>query len=269
MEIAQAVGPLPSWLALGPVIEVGGNSVREVLGFWPGRHACDQLPTHFADGVLPAQLCLSHDRSEDREPIKQDRPGKDISALKGIHSGKVAILFNGPSLAKHDLHKIQVPIIGINRTHEGHPGYNGPQPDYLCVVDDCWARDENVQKHPGLINGSQDKKEFGYRATRSFRMAPFSFDLGRDGFVNPVPCSTGHLALQLAAYMGFTEIYCLGFDLGGGHFDGTEGSQHYTLAIMYHRRQVPVLKTRGINVYVCGSPESKAPFDHAPFEDIC
>lgn len=269
MEIVQALGQLPPWVELGPPDVVAGLDVRRVLGSWPGRGPYDQLPDYVADGVIPAECAVGHDRSEERAPIKQARPGRSIAELKGIHRGAVAILFNGPSLATHDLSRIKVPIIGMNRTFSGSKSYAGPEPDYLCIVEDLWLRNEHVRKHPGLINGSLDERPIGYRATRSFRMAPFSFDLERDGFVNPVPCTTGHLALQVAVYMGFTTLYCLGLDLTGGHFDGTDGSQHYTLAKMYHRRQVDVLAKRGIDVYVCGSPNSRAPFSHAPFEAVC
>jgi hypothetical protein len=269
VEFAQALGHLPPWLELGPTVAVAGADVRKVLGSWPGRGPFDQLPDYFADGALPAALAVGHDRSEAREPIVQSRPGKSIAALAGIHSGPVALLFNGPSLADHDLSRVKVPLIGMNRTFAGSKSYNGPQPEYLCVADDVWLRNKHVRAHPGLINGTLDPRPLGYRATRSFRMAPFSFDLARDGYVNPVPCTTGHLALQVAAYMGFTDIYCLGLDLGGGHFDGTAGSQHYTLAKMYHRRQAEVLKSRGIRVWVCGSPNSGAPFERVPFEAVC
>ncbi len=87
--------------------------------------------------------------------------------------------------------------------------------------------------------------------------------------VCPVPCTTGHLALQLAVYMGFTELYCLGLDMGGGHFDGSKGSLHFSFANKYHERQWPILKQRGINVYLCGSPESKCKaFERVPFEAL-
>jgi hypothetical protein len=274
LEVGQILGVAPAWLPLGPTIEVEGLPAREVLGDWSHLHEVDRPPKYLRDGLYLHNTSTGFDRSEGRLPIKQIRPGKPIAELKGIHSGKVAILFNGGSMQQHDLRKIKVPIIGMNRTHVGYKGYDGPQPDYLCVVDWAWfdrpSWRETILKHPRIINGSDHKEEIGYRATRHPRMAPFSFDLERDGYAGPVPCSTGHLALQLAVYMGFTEIHCLGWDMGGRHFDGTKSSLYYSDAIRYHQRQAVYLRDRGIKVYVCGSPNSKVKdFERSDFEAVC
>lgn len=231
---------------------------------------CDRPPKYIVEGV-PAPRRSIYDTSDARQPLNCAFKGKRIENLKGIHSGKVALLFNGRSLADHDLNKITCPIIGMNRTHKGFPGYNGPQPDYLCVIDIVpWLDTPGVLEHPCVINGSTDRREIGYRIARSFRMAPFSFDLARDGYVPPVPCTTGHMALQLAVYMGFTEIHCLGLDMGGPHFDGTKSSHFLEQANRYHTRQAKVLKERGITVKICGSPDSKCKaFEHSDFSEVC
>lgn len=270
IAVGEALGDVPHWLNLGPVFGLEGVKVRKVLGDWSHLNECDRPPEYFFDGIVPARRASLHDRSETRPPVEQTLPGKSILELKGRHSGRVAILFNGPSLALHDLNKIACPIIGINRTFTGSKSYSGPEPDYLCVADDVWISHPLVQKHPGLINGTIDKRDIGYRATRNFRMSPFSFDLWRDGYVSPVPCTTGHLALQAAVYMGFTELYCLGLDLSGGHFDGTIGSRHYILADRFHKIQAPLLKDREITVRICGSPGSACKaFGHVGFEAVC
>lgn len=271
--VAYAVGVAPHWLPLGPVIDVDGMPAREVLGDWSHLHECDRPPKYIREGVH-VHNGSGQDRSETRPAVRQTRPGKPISELRGTRSGKVAILFNGASMASHDLHRITVPIIGINRTHVGFPGYDGPQPDYLCLVDWAWFDKphwrESVLNHPLIVNGSDHAEEIGYRVVRHPRMAPFSFDLARDGYAGPVPCTTGHLALQLAAYLGFTDIYCIGLDMGGGHFDGTKSSLHFADAIRYHSRQAPLLEQAGIKVYICGSPDSALKcFPHAPFEAVC
>lgn len=213
------------------------------------------------------------DRSEDRAPVQTSLPGKPISDLKGKHAGSCAIFFNGSSLHQHDLWQVRLPIIGMNRTHAGWPSYRGPQPDYLCLVDSAWFYKPDwwagVSQHPCVINGSIEKAGIGYRVVRHPRMSPFSFDLARDGYVAPIPCTTGHLALQLAVYLGFTKLFCLGWDLGGRHFDDTSASPHFKDAIRYHKTQAKVLAERGILVYVCGSPQSNAPFLHVPFSVVC
>lgn len=267
------MGRTPGWLELAPAALVEGAMVHSVLSDHSHLHECDRLPEYFFEGGFVGNNIHGFDRSESRSYIKQTRPGLPVSSLKGRHSGRVAILFNGGSMAEHELYRIACPIIGMNRTHRGWPTYTGPQPDYLCLVDWAWFDRpdwrEAALSHPAIINGSDHKADVGYRVTRHPRMDPFSFDLDRDGYVGPVPCTTGHLALQVAVYMGFTELYCIGLDMGGRHFDGSSGSIHYADAIRFHRRQAAVLRERGINVYVCGSPNSKAPFEHRPFEDVC
>lgn len=268
---ALIVGGIPAWLEVGPVQLIDGVLCREVLGDWSHRDEFNQIPKYIVEGATaPPERVLM---PEGREPVPVRFPGKRIDALKGIHSGKVAILFNGPSLANHDLWAIKkagIPMIGMNRTHVGHEGYNGPQPDYLCVIDAVWTMNPNVRAHPCVIDGSTGEDDTGgYRIARNFRASPFSFDLALDGYVPPLPCSTGHMALQLAVWMGFTELYCLGLDMGGGHFDGTRGSLNFAMARKYHEAQAPLLLARGIHVYVCGSPKSKClAFPQATFEQL-
>ena len=288
LDVGQILGPVPDWLELGPVEEHDGTKVRKVLGDWSHLPPCDQPPPYLVEGAFLTNVRTPFDRSEAREPVKQFLPGRHVSELKGIHFGKVAIFFNGPSLADHDLFRITCPTIGMNRTHQGYPTWHGPQPDYLCIVDWAWfdepERWRSVQRHPRIINGSAHSCERcptgkqegytdldpGWRITRFSRMAPFSFDLERDGYVAPIPATTGHLALQIAVWMGFTELYCLGLDMGGPHFDGTRTSIWLRDANRYHMRQAPLLAERGIKVYVCGSDKSRCTaFPHAPFEAIC
>lgn len=272
MDIGLAIGPIPAWMQLGPVVEIDGLPAREVLGDWSHLAPCDRPPKYMREDSGIHNYVSGFDRSETREPVKQIRPGRHISELKNIHSGACALLFNGPSIADHDLHRIKLPLIGMNRTHSGFKGYSGPQPDYLCVVDWAWLDlpklRPGIVSHPRVINGSDHREEIGWRVTRHPRMAPFSFDLARDGYAGPVPATTGHLALQVAVWMGFTTLYCLGFDLGGGHFDGTRGSFFFNDAVRYHQRQVARLEERGIKVYVVGSPKSRAPFPHVTFEEM-
>lgn len=250
-------------------MEMGGLTYREIPGDFSHIPEFDRPPRFVLEG-WPANTPKAFDRGAAREPVKKMYPGKDIALLKGTRTGRVAILFNGPSMGAHDLHRIKVPIIGMNRTYAGYSTYKGPQPDYLCVVDHLWLEKPEVKSHPYLINGSTHKKNLGYRVVRHPRMAPFSFDLAKDGYVSPIPCTTGHLALQTAVYLGFTELYCLGWDLKGGHFDGTAGSLHLNQAKRYHSRQAPLLKERGVSVFLCGSPDSAIDFwPHAEFGAVC
>jgi hypothetical protein len=257
---------------LGPPFKVDGAQVREVLNDFSHLDE-DNRPPRFL--IAPEDkvkaLHWSQDKSDDRVPVQLMFPGKPISELKGRHSGKVAILFNGWSLANHDLHRVKtegIPIIGMNRTHLGYPTYAGPQPDYLCLVDHEWFKHPKATSHPFVINGSANKADHGYRVARSMRMAPFSFDLARDGYVNPVPATTGFLALQFAVYAGFTELFCLGLDMNGDHFDKSEGTVHFNIARAFMKRIPPVLEGAGIKAVVCGSPDSMAPFQKVPYEAL-
>lgn len=256
-EIEQLLGSIPDWLSLGPEIELNGQLAREVLGDWSHRAECDRPPRYLVDAPYLRTL-PEVDRSATRIPVKVTKLGRPIEELKGKHSGKCAIFFNGPSLGDHNLSQVKCPIIGMNRTFEGFKGYKGPQPDYLCLVDYLWFQPpfrEHVLKHPCVVNGSNHPDSIGWRVARSARMRPFSFDLARDGYVGPVPCTTGHLSLQLAVYLGFTELNCFGWDLQGKHFDKTESSRHLKDAMRYHERQKELLDRQGIKVYGVGSPE--------------
>lgn len=251
---------------------------------WVELCGLDGIPEHDRP---PALICeqmavvnREHlDDSPNRRPIKQRHPGRNIEELKGIHSGPVAILHNGPSLADHDLWQIKVPTIGMNRTHQGYvgvmgDGYKGPQPTYYCFYDHPWGRKETVLAHPRVINGSSMETDPSggkfWRATASYRMFPFSFDLWRDGFAPPVPCTTGFLAMQLAVYMGFTELFLLGLDLGGGHFDGTKASASMPDAASHYEKVAPYLKNAGIKTWLCGSPGSLLTkvFPQVPFSAL-
>jgi hypothetical protein len=273
-EVGYVVGTPPDWLPLGDSILHEGLPALPVLGDWSHLNECDQPPRFLRDASKVHNALSGWDRSENRPFVKQNRPGKPIGELRGKQSGKCVILFNGSSMHQHDLHKIKVPIIGMNRTHEGFEGYKGPQTDYLCIVDWAWFDRplwrRTVMNHPCIINGSDHREEIGYRVVRHPRMSPFSMDIERDGYAGPIPCTTGHLALQLAVFLGFTEIHCIGWDLGGKHFDGTNASPWFNDAIRYHARQAPLLEEKGINVFVCGSPESRVKgFRHSAFEDAC
>lgn len=232
----------------------------------------DRPPRFICENVAAGHR-LHYDDSPDRPGIPQRYPGRPIVELQGRHTGAVAILHNGPSLSLCDLDAINIPLLGMNRTFVGHEGYTGPQPDYYCFSDHPWANHleragytrENLFMR-SVVDGSSLERSIGaYRATKSQRMFPFSFDLARDGYVPPVPCTTSFLALQLAAYLGFTTFYCLGLDLGGGHFDGTPASKSMPAALENYGRVAQVLEAAGISAYTVEAPDSPAPFPHISF----
>lgn len=258
-------------------MEVDGVTVRELLGDFSHRLPCDRPQPYVLVGEYVHAVKNPFDRSETREPVSQQFKGKPIVLLKGKHSGKCVIAFNGESLKPERLHEVKaagIPIIGMNRTYVGFQGYTGPECDYLCVVDHEWFLTPEIKSHPGLINGSDHKGDHGYRVTRHWRMSPFSTDLGRDGYPPVVPCTTGFLALMLAHYLGFSEVYCLGLDMTGGHFDGSPASRHFERAygrksaLHHFNEMLPVMEKTGTKFFVCDSPDSKAPLPKVPFEAV-
>jgi hypothetical protein len=254
-----------------------GRHVTELEGDFDAIPEHDRPPRFIVEHMAKARS-EHFDDTPTRKPLRQRYPGRHISELERKHSGAVALLHNGPSLANHDLHAIKVPTIGMNRTHAGYvgakgEGYNGPQPTYYCFVDHPWGGKETVLAHPRVINGSSmetdPSKGRAWRATKSYRMFPFSFDLSRDGYVSPVPCTTGFLALQLAVYMGFERIYLLGLDLTGGHFDGTNASTSMPQAVDHYVRCAAALRESPVKVFNCGSPDSLLKvFPSVPFSQL-
>jgi len=234
----------------------------EISGDFSHLPLHDQPPKHVWK-ILKEGRRLHTDRTERRLPIPQLYPGKSILTIHAQHSGPVAILFNGHSLAGHDLHKITIPTIGMNRTYVGHKTYKGPDTDYLCIMDRSWLSVPQIRNHPGLLNGTSDTRELGVRPPRSWRMNPFSFDLWRDGYVSP---TTGHMALQIAIWMGFKDLYCLGLDFGGEHYDGTPSGGNMVAQKKLTIEAAPMIKSRGVNVWSCGNHDGLFPY--APFTAV-
>lgn len=216
--------------------------------------------------VIKEAYRLEQDTSPDRPVLEQQYPGLPIKDLAGIHSGKCAIFFNGESLKDWPLDLIKYPTIGMNRTYVGWAGYKGPNPDYYCFIDQPWVV-KAIPKLPPttkILDCSVGGKSVGYRIRKSYRMKPFSLDVWRDG---ACPVTTGFMAIQIAAYMGFTEIYCLGMDLNmKPHFDGTQSGQGMVGQAKAIEDSKPILKREGINLYLCAPSECNLPI--RPFSEL-
>ena len=219
---------------------------------------------------------IYYDTSETRERIPCDLRGRNIDELHNKHLGPVALLGNGQTLANHNLFDIPCPTIGMNRTYKGWPTYNGPNPNYYCFIDHSWLGKPEVKDHPFVINCSSSNEDIGYRAIKCYRMKPFSFDLWRDGVC---PVNTGAASLQVATYLGFTEIYLLGFDYGKvpdkfqgsdyKHFDNTSCGSGIQTQPDWFYQIAPLLRDKGIKVYFVGSPDNgSSAFPHISFEEF-
>lgn len=165
----------------------------------------------------------------------------------------------------------------MNRTYKGWAGYDGPNPDYYVFIDHPWLSKPEVRELPFLINCSSSNEDIGYRAIKCYRMKPFSFDLWRDGVC---PVNTGYAALQVAAYLGFSRLYLLGFDYGKTlekkfagrdfkHFDNSSCGSGIQTQPDWLYKAAPLLRDRGIKVFFVGSPENGSDaFPHISFEEF-
>jgi hypothetical protein len=100
----------------------------------------------------------------------------------------------------------------------------------------------------------------------AFGSGTFSRDVFADGVVTGLNGvgSVFYAALQVAYTLGYREVFALGLDLSGPHFDGTPASPHV-------ERQNELFRfiPEDMSVLTCGSPESRAIFEKVEFGAVC
>ena len=158
-----------------------------------------------------------------------------IAALKGKHRGEsVLILGNGPSLRRNDFLRVpsEVTLFGTNRS------WTEVQANYHAISDRIHLEEIRQRKWwpaflfsgiPNWPDGLEGVR-FSTTAFRSWhgRLSPvFSEDLRRGVSMGGTP----FVALQIAAWMGFSEIFLAGIDL---NVDLETGSGHH-----YPGHQIP------------------------------
>ena len=146
-------------------------------------------------------------------------PYDRIEDFKGLHDGQsVFVLASGPSLGELDLSPLKRRIvIGLNRSSLLYPDTH-----YHCVMDL-----QLFEKYSDLLLRS--------RYLFTFPDRPFGIPiqlLGAEGFSSDLSegiysgYTVSFFALQLAVYMGFSNIFFLGLDLkhdkGATHFFGSD-----------------------------------------------
>lgn len=142
-----------------------------------------------------------------------------IEKLKNIHQGKRCfIIANGPSLKKIDFSLLKNEYtIGMNRIYM-MKDQNGFSPTYLACIDVeaqllQFLDDYDNLEIPCFFNWSLRNK-FSKKDNQHFfrdRLKPdFSYDIARDGY--GTGRSVTYATMQLAYYMGFTEVYLIGKD---------------------------------------------------------
>ena len=175
-----------------------------------------------------------------------------IQDFRGAHKGcKVFILASGPSLKGLDLTRLQRRIvIGLNRSSLVYPDTH-----YHCTMDQrLFDMRENLLDKTRFMF-TLEGRPFGIRL-KLLGSEGFSHDLA-DGIYSGYTVS--YFALQLAVYMGFTEIFYVGLDLrhtpGHTHFFGTDdvskNHEHTEFPKMARMLSygATVLKTTGVKVY--------------------
>lgn len=142
---------------------------------------------------------------------------QSIGDFKGIHQGKrLFILASGPSLVTHDLSRLKHRIVmGLNRSALTYPDTH-----YHCVMDHrLFDEYHDLLKRTRYLF-TLEGRPWGIPMTL-LGGEGFSWDL-KKGIYSGYTIS--YVALQLAVYMGFKEIYFLGLDLkhsrGNTHFFG-------------------------------------------------
>jgi hypothetical protein len=147
------------------------------------------------------------------------RNRNSIEKFKNIHKGERCFLIaNGPSLKKIDFSLLKGEYsIGLNRIYLMEKE-NGFLPDYLGCIDveaqlSQFLEDYDNLALPCFFNwGFRDKfskKENQYFVKDNLR-PDFSYDIAKEGY--GTGRSVTYMAMQLAYYMGFSELYIIGKD---------------------------------------------------------
>lgn len=144
-------------------------------------------------------------------------------------SGPVVLLGNGPSLKDWNLSRLECPTIGTNRSYKIHPS------KCLCFVTSklmsevmrgqCFNKVKTIFCPEFLLYSPRwysDPKHSCWDNVRHWWVplvgdwAPmFGYDLTK-----PIQLQfAGQLAIAVALWLGFTEVYLIGYDGHGGHFN--------------------------------------------------
>lgn len=187
-----------------------------------------------------------------------------LGSFRGRHAGEpCAVLGNGPTLADHGHRDIPCQIIGTNRSWTILPA------DYHIIAErkhfDVWkGMATTLVRGPLFTAGDMGLSERCHTIPLLRDGTTFSRDMEQGVVVSIGRAgSVVFAAIQLAVYLGFGPIYLLGVDLYGDHFDGTPASKELHLQNELFR-----LVPKDVEVFVVGSPESKAVFPKRTWEEV-
>ncbi len=155
----------------------------------------------------------------------------ELEQFRSIHKGERAfILGNGPSLAVSDLETLKKNheiCFGLNKIHKIY-GLTEWRPDYICmsdarVINACENELDEITAESVVFMADRffysDKVRFRSDNVQYVHLKSESFYPNLPGFSGDITESVYwggsvayDLTLQIAAYMGFEEIYLLGMD---------------------------------------------------------
>jgi hypothetical protein len=209
---------------------------------------------------------------------------KPAGEIKNRYTGgRCAIIANGPSLADHDLLRINCPTIGVNRSWERiaslyHCAVDPPQIEaikkplkYLFTATGrapLWDKIPGIGciEVPGLNQRASLWKRLFHR--RKYELG-WSWDLGKGAFYR----GTTYFALQVAAYIGFDKVFLIAVDLkprgGAGHFYPGHSMAPSMLKAQTEAFELAARKLRGrVKVYNCNLDSALTVFPKVHFEDV-
>ncbi len=193
-----------------------------------------------------------------------------IEDFKGIHAGKrLFILASGPSLGDLDLSLLQRRLVmGLNRSFLVYP-----ETHYHCCMD-----------HRLFDLHSEEMKKTRFLFTLENR--PYGIPmklLGSEGYSHDLTegiysgYTISYLALQIAVYMGFSEIFYLGLDLkhrsGNTHFFGQDfhSRNHEDTEFPKMKRMLSsgakIVEELGVRVYNCSPDTDITCFPYVSYAD--
>ncbi|MBI5426768.1 MAG: hypothetical protein HZA02_00645 [Nitrospinae bacterium] len=192
-----------------------------------------------------------------------------IEDFKNLHDGKrLFILASGPSLSFLDLGPLRRRIVmGLNRSSKIFPGTL-----YHCTMDlRLFEECPEALKTANYLFTLEDRP-WGI-PIKLLGSEGFSWDLGRGIYSG---YTVSYMALQIAVYMGFNEIFYLGLDLKHDgprtHFFGHDFHSHAHEQTEFPKMRkmlcygAQVLANAGVRIFNCNPDSALECFPKVTYE---
>jgi len=195
---------------------------------------------------------------------------KEIAKFQHIHKGKrLFILASGPSLKSLDLSRLERRIVmGMNRSFLTYP-----KTHYHCVMDHRLFELYEKELHETRYLFTLQDRPWGI-PMELLGSEGFSWELEKGVYSG---YTISYVALQVAVYMGFQEIYFLGLDLKhegtNTHFFGHDfhSENHETTEFPKMEKMLTYaatsLKDSNVQVFNCSPVSTLTCFPKISFEE--